>query len=176
MKRALMITAAVAILIAGVLALVQPSVRAQLFPGEKVRGRFVFDTGAVECISRDIPPGWSTYYYTWPNSTGQTLRLKASQVWIGVDWNATADIIAQVYVVNAQNQLTDAVNTVGWDRYANPTALHHDFRSLSPDYIEVPPGGGLWMSVGCATKVDVFGNPIPATHGHVQVWAWYSEG
>lgn len=136
--------------------------------GSRIHGAPVFDTLPFDCATvREDGSAGTTGTREWFPHAEVPLRISTWQTWIGASNAGKADILAMVSVIGGDED-GYLVAYTAWDHYSDPTGLHADRYAFAPDYILIPPGGGLRLTYICT------GFPSPTTiHIKGHVWlAW----
>lgn len=97
----------------------------------------IINTGNVVC-SRGVFPADTL----WTNNYGRAIRVVRSQIWIGADKDAVADIVAAASRTSDWNIL----NMFPWDHYTSPTGRHHNTQSNN---VTIQPGDGIRLRYFC---------------------------
>lgn len=131
--------------------------------GKRLNGDFIINTDPA--FESDGQP----HTHDWLPNCPAPLRIKSTQIWIGLDHGAMADLYARLTVLPTNTP----VNYFAWDRYGNPNAPHHLDKDFGDNYVEIPPGGGLRLTY--LAKAFLVDGTINPSHVHFQVHAWWEE-
>jgi hypothetical protein len=99
------------------------------------------------------------------NPAQRDIKIKAVELWMGMDWGGVADFSAAAYTYSRVTNRLALLHFAGWDHYTSPTAPGNYRKSFNGDWVSLGASEWLRLVASCA------GQPV---HGHVALYIEYT--
>ena len=119
----------------------------------------VLDSGPHACDGQ-------SRIWTWQNPYANPIRIVMARQWVGHDYPLESDTHVETHVTAPGGVLSKMVVIQQLDNYKHRSYESERWVNFTPNYIEVPVGGGLRLRVAC---VKIYGG----TNVHATVTIWH---